>query len=138
MRERPSFPENNPCAERIHVGLQHTLHLGNLDSRRDWGTRGLRAGAMADGCSRMSRKTCHRHGKQYSVRDFVVAAGAQLDMKIEWRGEGVEEMGVDARSGRTVVRVDPRYFRPTEVDTLLGDATKARRKLGLDRRGRIP
>ena len=64
------------------------------------------------------------------MRDFVVAAGALLDMKIEWRGTGVEETGVDTRSGRTVVRVDPRYFRPTEVETLLGDASKAREKLG--------
>jgi GDPmannose 4,6-dehydratase len=116
---------------RIHVGLQHTLHLGNLDSRRDWGhardyVRAQWLMLQQDEPEDFVIAT----GKQYSVRDFVVAAGAQLDMKIEWRGEGVEEMGVDARSGRTVVRVDPRYFRPTEVDTLLGDATKARRKLG--------
>jgi GDPmannose 4,6-dehydratase len=69
-------------------------------------------------------------GKQFSVRDFVAAAGSLLDMKIEWRGKGVDEIGVDAVSGRTLVRVDPRYFRPTEVETLLGDATKARQKLG--------
>jgi GDPmannose 4,6-dehydratase len=69
-------------------------------------------------------------GKQYSVRDFVVSAGALLDMKIEWHGKGVEETGVDAVTGRTLVRVDPRYFRPAEVETLLGDATKARQKLG--------
>jgi GDPmannose 4,6-dehydratase len=64
------------------------------------------------------------------VREFVVTAGAELGMRIEWRGEGLDEQGVDARSGRTVVRVDPRYFRPTEVETLLGDTTKARSKLG--------
>ena len=69
-------------------------------------------------------------GKQFSVRDFVAAAGTLLDMKIEWKGDGVDEVGIDRRSGRTLVRVDPRYFRPTEVETLLGDATKARQKLG--------
>ena len=69
-------------------------------------------------------------GKQYSVRDFVVAAGSLLDMKIQWQGEGVDEVGIDTATGRRVVHVDPRYFRPTEVETLLGDATKAREKLG--------
>ncbi|HLZ96370.1 MAG TPA: GDP-mannose 4,6-dehydratase, partial [Steroidobacteraceae bacterium] len=69
-------------------------------------------------------------GKQYSVRDFVAAAGSRLGMSIEWRGEGVEETGIDTTTGRTLVRVDPRYFRPTEVETLLGDPTKARQKLG--------
>jgi GDPmannose 4,6-dehydratase len=69
-------------------------------------------------------------GKQFSVRDFVVAASSLLDMKIEWQGDGVHEVGIDAKSGRKLVQVDPRYFRPAEVDTLLGDATKARQKLG--------
>ena len=69
-------------------------------------------------------------GTQYSVRDFVVAAGALLDMKIEWNGDGIDEVGIDNRSGRTLVRIDPRYFRPTEVETLLGDPTKAKQKLG--------
>jgi GDPmannose 4,6-dehydratase len=64
------------------------------------------------------------------VRDFVVAAGTLLDMKIEWRGEGADEVGIDSASGRTLVRVDPRYYRPTEVQTLLGDPSKARQKLG--------
>lgn len=116
---------------RIHVGLQETLHLGNLDSRRDWGHARdyvraqwlmLQQGAAED--------FVIATGKQFSVRDFVAAAGTLLDMKIEWKGDGVEEVGIDTRSGRTVVRVDPRYFRPTEVETLLGDATKARQKLG--------
>jgi GDPmannose 4,6-dehydratase len=69
-------------------------------------------------------------GKQYSVRDFVVAAGSLLDMKIEWSGEGVDEVGIDTATGRSLVHVDPRYFRPTEVETLLGDPSKAREKLG--------
>ena len=116
---------------RIHVGLQETLHLGNLDSRRDWGhardyVRAQWLMLQQDAAEDFVVAT----GKQFSVRDFVAAAGTLLDMKIEWKGDGVEEVGIDTRSGRTVVRVDPRYFRPTEVETLLGDATKARQKLG--------
>jgi GDPmannose 4,6-dehydratase len=116
---------------RIHVGLQDALHLGNLDSRRDWGHARdyVRAQWLM-----LQQPTAEDFviatGKQYSVRDFVQAAGALLDMKIEWVGEGVDETGVDARTGRTIVRVDPRYFRPTEVETLLGDPSKARQKLG--------
>jgi GDPmannose 4,6-dehydratase len=68
-------------------------------------------------------------GRQFSVPDFVTAAGALLDLKIEWRGEAADEVGIDTRSGRTLVRVDPRYFRPTEVNTLLGDPSKARQRL---------
>jgi GDPmannose 4,6-dehydratase len=69
-------------------------------------------------------------GRQYSVRDFVAAAGALLDMKIEWQGDGIDEVGTDAVSGKVRVRVDPRYFRPTEVETLLGDPSKAKQNLG--------
>jgi GDPmannose 4,6-dehydratase len=69
-------------------------------------------------------------GRQYSVKDFVAAAGAKLGMRIEWKGNGLDEVGVDAKTGRTLVRVDPRYFRPTEVETLLGDPSKAKQKLG--------
>ena len=116
---------------RIHVGLQDTLHLGNLDSRRDWGhardyVRAQWLMLQQDTAEDFVIAT----GKQYSVRDFVVAAGTLLGMKIEWRGEGVAEEGVDSVSGRTLVRIDPRYFRPTEVETLLGDPTKALQKLG--------
>jgi GDPmannose 4,6-dehydratase len=116
---------------RIRVGLQESLYLGNLDSRRDWGhardyVRAQWLMLQQDTPEDFVIAT----GKQYSVRDFVVAAGTLLDMRIEWRGEGVDEVGIDASTGRTLVRVDPRYFRPTEVQTLLGDATKARLKLG--------
>jgi GDPmannose 4,6-dehydratase len=116
---------------RIRVGLERTLHLGNLDSRRDWGH--ARDYVRAQWLMLQQEEADDfviATGKQHSVRDFVVAAGSLLDMKIEWRGEGLEEIGVDTVSGRTLVRVDPRYFRPTEVDSLLGDAAKARRKLG--------
>jgi GDPmannose 4,6-dehydratase len=116
---------------RIKVGLQDSLHLGNLDSRRDWGhardyIRAQWLMLQHDAAEDFVIAT----GKQYSVRDFVVAAGSLLDMRIEWRGEGVDEIGVDAATGRTLIQVDPRYFRPTEVETLLGDPTKARQKLG--------
>ena len=69
-------------------------------------------------------------GEQHSVRDFVNVAAHELGMKIRWQGEGVDERGVDAQSGKVIVAVDPRYFRPTEVETLLGDAGKAKEKLG--------
>jgi GDPmannose 4,6-dehydratase len=116
---------------RIRVGLQETLHLGNLDSRRDWGhardyVRAQWLMLQQDAPEDFVIAT----GTQYSVRDFVVAAGSLVDMRIEWQGEGVEEVGIDAATGRALVHVDPRYFRPTEVETLLGDPTKAREKLG--------
>jgi GDPmannose 4,6-dehydratase len=116
---------------RIRVGLQECLHLGNLDSRRDWGhardyVRAQWLMLQQDEPEDFVIAT----GKQFSVRDFVIAAGSLLDMKIEWEGDGVDEIGIDAATGRTLVRVDPRYFRPTEVETLLGDASKAWQKLG--------
>jgi GDPmannose 4,6-dehydratase len=116
---------------RIHVGLQDTLHLGNLHARRDWGHARdyVRAQWLM-----LQQDTPEdfviASGKQHSVSDFVAAAGAHLGMKIEWKGSGVDEIGIDAATGNTVIRVDPRYFRPTEVETLLGDATKAKEKLG--------
>ena len=116
---------------RIKVGLQETLHLGNLDSRRDWGhARDYIRAQWLMLQQDVPEDFVIATGKQFSVRDFVVAAGSLLDMKIEWQGDGVEEIGIDVVTGRTLVRVDPRYFRPTEVETLLGDATKARQKLG--------
>ncbi|HWX30713.1 MAG TPA: GDP-mannose 4,6-dehydratase [Steroidobacteraceae bacterium] len=116
---------------RIKVGLQDTLHLGNLDSRRDWGhARDYVRAQWLMLQQEVPEDFVIATGKQYSVRDFVVAAGSLVGMKIQWHGEGVDEVGIDAASGRTLIQVDPRYFRPTEVDTLLGDASKAREKLG--------
>jgi GDPmannose 4,6-dehydratase len=116
---------------RIKVGLQDTLHLGNLDSRRDWGhARDYVRAQWLMLQQEVPEDFVIATGTQYSVRDFVVAAGSLVDMKIEWQGEGVEEIGIDAVTGRAIVHVDPRYFRPTEVETLLGDPTKAREKLG--------
>jgi GDPmannose 4,6-dehydratase len=116
---------------RIHVGLQDSLHLGNLDSLRDWGhARDYVKAQWLMLQQDVAEDFVIATGKQYSVRDFVAAAGSLLNMKIEWKGKGVNEVGIDGVSGKTIVRVDPRYFRPTEVETLLGDATKAKQKLG--------
>lgn len=115
---------------RIKLGLQDCLYLGNLDAMRDWG--------HAKDYVEMQWLMLQQEkaedfviatGIQNSVRDFVNAAAKELGMVITWRGKGVEERGYDS-SGKCVVQVDPRYFRPTEVDTLLGDPTKAKQKLG--------
>jgi GDPmannose 4,6-dehydratase len=116
---------------RISQGLQDCVFLGNLDSLRDWG----HARDYVEAQWLMLQQSEPEDfviatGEQHSVREFVERSGAELDMQIEWRGHGVDEQGVDARTGRAVVRVDARYFRPTEVDTLLGDPAKARSKLG--------
>jgi GDPmannose 4,6-dehydratase len=115
---------------RIKLGLQDCLYLGNLDAKRDWG--------HAKDYVEMQWLMLQQEkpedyviatGVQYSVRDFVNAAAREVGIEIAWSGKGVEETGRDA-TGRTIVRVDPRYFRPTEVETLLGDPSKAKRQLG--------
>jgi GDPmannose 4,6-dehydratase len=124
---------------RIGVGLQDTLHLGNLDSRRDWGhARDYVRAQWLMLQQDVAEDFVIATGSQHSVRDFVVAAGARLGMKFEWRGAGVDEVGIDTKTGRTLVRIDPRYFRPTEVESLLGDASKARQKLGWVAEVRFP
>ena len=116
---------------RIKVGLQESLYLGNLDSRRDWGhARDYVRAQWLMLQQEVPEDFVIATGRQHSVRDFVAAAAALLDLKIEWRGAGVDEVGFDAATGRQLIRVDPRYFRPTEVDSLLGDPGKARQKLG--------
>jgi GDPmannose 4,6-dehydratase len=116
---------------RISLGLEQHLYLGNLDSLRDWGhARDYVRAQWLMLQQDVPEDFVIATGEQHSVREFVAAAGSQLDMRIEWRGKGVEEEGVDAKTGRTIVKVDPRYFRPTEVETLLGDPAKARTKLG--------
>lgn len=116
---------------RIKEGLQEKLYLGNLDSLRDWGHARDYVEAMwlilqQDQPDDFVIAT----GEQYSVRQFIEAAGAELGMNIEWRGKGIDEVGVDSESGTEIISVDPRYFRPTEVETLIGDPTKAREVLG--------
>jgi len=115
---------------RIKLGTQEKLFLGNLDAKRDWG--------HAKDYVEMQWLMLQQEkpedyviatGMQYSVRDFVNHAAAHLDMKIEWQGTGIHEVGL-LQDGRKIVEIDPGYFRPTEVDSLLGDATKAREKLG--------
>jgi GDPmannose 4,6-dehydratase len=116
---------------RIHAGLDQCLYLGNLDARRDWGH--ARDYVRAQWLILQQPKPDDfviATGEQHSVREFVEAAGAVLGMNIVWKGKGLDEEGIDSRSGNTVARVDPRYFRPTEVESLLGDASKARATLG--------
>ena len=116
---------------RISEGLQTCLYLGNLDARRDWGhARDYVRAQWLMLQQEQPEDFVIATGQQHSVRDFVEKAGALLGMRIEWRNEGLEEIGFDAKGGRTVVRIDPRYFRPAEVETLLGDASKAQRLLG--------
>lgn len=115
---------------RIKLGLQDCLYLGNLDALRDWG----HAKDYVEMQWLMLQQDVAEDfviatGVQYSVRDFVNAAAKELGMQITWQGKGVDETGTDAQ-GNVVVKVDPRYFRPTEVETLLGDPTKAKQKLG--------
>jgi len=115
---------------RIRLGLQDCLYLGNLDAKRDWGHARDYVEAMWLMLQQPQPEDfVVATGVQYSVREFVDAAARELGLELQWRGHGVDEVGVDA-SGRTVVAVDPRYFRPAEVETLLGDATKARERLG--------
>jgi GDPmannose 4,6-dehydratase len=115
---------------RIKLGLQERLYLGNLDARRDWG----HARDYVEAQWLMLQQPAPEDlviatGESRSVREFVSAAATALGMRIVWRGRGVDEVGVDS-SGRVLVAVDPRYFRPTEVESLLGDATHARERLG--------
>lgn len=114
----------------IKCGLQERLSLGNLDARRDWG----HAKDYVDAMWRILQQEKSDDyviatGQQYSVRDFVEAACSALEMPLRWEGEGIDEKGYDA-DGRCFVEVNPRYFRPAEVETLLGDASKARAELG--------
>ena len=119
------------AAARIKMGLQDAVYLGNLEARRDWGFAGDYVEAMwrilqADEPDDYVVAT----GRAHSVREFVEAAFSRAGMRIEWKGEGTDEVGIDADSGREVVKIDPRYFRPTEVELLLGDASKAKAELG--------
>jgi GDPmannose 4,6-dehydratase len=115
----------------IELGLQNKLYLGNLDAMRDWGhardfVEGMWLMLQQDTADDYVLAT----GESHSVREFVEAAFARIGRSIEWRGAGVEEKGLDGESGEVLIEVDQRYFRPTEVDVLLGDASKAREKLG--------
>jgi GDPmannose 4,6-dehydratase len=115
----------------IKLGLQKQLFLGNLDSKRDWG----HARDYVEGMWRILQKDqpddyVLATGETHSVREFVELAFAHAGRTIEWRGTDVDETGVDLATGDVLVAIDPRYFRPTEVDLLLGDASKAHQQLG--------
>ena len=115
----------------IELGLQTRLFLGNLDAKRDWG----HARDYVEGMWLMLQQSegddyVLATGETHSVREFVDLAFAQVGRKLEWRGNGADEEGLDAKTGDVLVAIDPKYLRPTEVDLLLGDPTKAREKLG--------
>ena len=116
---------------RIRQGVQDCLFLGNIDSLRDWG----HARDYAEGMWMMMQQPesddfVLATGEQHSVREFIDATATAFDMQILWEGEGVNEVGIDLATNKRVIAIDRRYFRPTEVETLLGDATKARKTLG--------
>jgi GDPmannose 4,6-dehydratase len=115
----------------IKLGLQDSLYLGNLDAKRDWG----HARDYVEGMWRILQQDAPDDyvlatGENHSVREFVELSFARIERRIEWRGEALDEQGLDAASGEVLVRIDPRYFRPTEVDSLLGDPSKAHNVLG--------
>lgn len=115
---------------RIKLGLQDCLYLGNLDARRDWG----HARDYVEMQWRMLQQDVPEDfviatGVQYSVKDFIDSAAKHMNLKLDWHGEGIKQHALDP-TGKCIVAVDARYFRPTEVETLLGDATKAQEKLG--------
>lgn len=115
----------------IHLGKQERLYLGNIDARRDWGhareyCRGMWLMLQQDEPDDYVLAT----GETTSIRDFVTRAFSETDIAIVWQGEGVEEKGLCAKTGKVLVEIDPRYFRPTEVELLIGDASKAKAKLG--------
>jgi GDPmannose 4,6-dehydratase len=116
---------------KISVGLQDVLELGNLNAKRDW----THARDSAEAMWLMLQQDepddyVIATGEQYSVREFVEEAAPYFGMKIEWMGEGLDEVGYDWNTKKAVIKVNPKYFRPAEVETLLGDATKAKKKLG--------
>ena len=115
---------------RISLNLQNTLYLGNLNAMRDWGHAKDYVEMQWLMLQQDSPEDyCIASGKNYSVRDFVNFAWSYLGREIHWKGQGIQEKGIDKETGEVIVAVDPRYFRPTEVDALLGDSSKAKEKL---------
>jgi GDPmannose 4,6-dehydratase len=114
---------------RIKLGLQQTLYLGNLNSMRDWGhARDYVEAQWLMMQQKNPEDFVIATGRQYSIRDFINLAAKELGMKIDWKGHGINEIG--SFENKDIIKIDPRYFRPNEVDNLLGDATKAKIKLG--------
>jgi len=131
-RRGPTFVtrKTTRAVARIHLGLQNCLYLGNLDAQRDWGHAKDYVYAM---WLMMQAETPDDYvvatGQTHTIRKFVVAAFKVVGLTITWSGTGVDEIGTDQK-GRVLVRIDPKYFRPTEVDLLLGDPSKAKKQLG--------
>ena len=116
---------------KIHCGQQEILELGNLNAKRDWGHARDFVEAMWLMLQQdQAEDYVIATGVQYSVREFVEKAAPYFGMNIAWKGEELDEVGIDTNTGKTIIRVNPKYFRPAEVETLLGDATKAKEKLG--------
>jgi GDPmannose 4,6-dehydratase len=119
------------AAARIKLGMQPCLYLGNLDAKRDWGFAGDYVEAM---WLMMQQDRADDYviatGETWSVRTFAERVFERLGMSLEWQGSGTTEQGIDTKTGQVVIRIDPRYFRPAEVDLLLGDPAKAKRQLG--------
>ncbi|NOG29145.1 GDP-mannose 4,6-dehydratase [Lysinibacillus fusiformis] len=119
------------AASKIKKGLQRCLYLGNLDSKRDWGFARDYVEAMWLMLQQERPEDfVIATGKTRTVREFVEKTFLELDINIKWQGNGIEEVGIDTETNRVVVKVDPKYFRPTEVDILLGNYSKAKKKLG--------
>jgi GDPmannose 4,6-dehydratase len=119
------------AAAAISLGLQEKLYLGNLDAERDWG----HAKDYVEGMWLMLQQQkpddyVLATGEKISVRKFAEMAFNYVGINIEWKGNGIDEKGIDKATGKTIIEIDPKYFRPTEVDLLIGDATKARTVLG--------
>ena len=116
---------------RIKLGLQDTLYIGNLNALRDWGhARDYVEAQWLMLQQDEPEDIVIASGEQHSVREFIEISAKELELSIQWEGEGVDEKGVDSDTGKCIVSIDPRYFRPTEVETLLGDPSKAKEKLG--------
>ncbi len=123
----------------IHLGQQDTLYMGNIDAKRDWG----HARDYVEGMWRMLQQPAPDDyvlatGEMHSVREFIERAFGHVGRTIQWTGKGVDEVGLDQSTGKTVVRIDPAYFRPTEVELLLGNPSKARNKLGWQHQTSFP
>jgi GDPmannose 4,6-dehydratase len=116
---------------RIKLGLQEKLYLGNLNALRDWGhARDYVEMQWLMLQQQQPEDYVIATGEQHSVREFLEIAAREVDIAVRWEGSGVDEKGYDAATGKCIVAIDPRYFRPAEVETLLGDASKAKRNLG--------